>query len=237
MRYRIADLAVEMDVDGRTARQGAAYAAPAGIGPADMTVSCDIERVIARYPGARNRPDDAEYMGTGANFARQLLDFDGLQLHASAIELDGRAWLFSGPPGIGKSTHTEKWLRLFGARIINDDKPALRRLDQGWTAYGTPWSGKGGSRNVSAPVGGLAFLRRGEENRVEPLSPAQALPLLISQTPRVLTLEQTDKMLALAGRLLGEIPVWQLTCRNDDGAAYLARAYMMGERNEACADR
>ena len=35
--------------------------------------------------------------------------------------------------------------KIFGADqaiIINDDKPVLRRLEDGWYAYGTPFSGK-----------------------------------------------------------------------------------------------
>lgn len=235
-RYHIAGLSVEMEVSGRTARQGAAYAAPAGAGPADLSITCDMDRLLARHPELASRLDDAQYMGTGANFARRLLDFAGLQLHASAVEYRGRAYLFSGPCGIGKSTHTEKWLRLFGARLINDDKPALRRLESGWRAYGTPWSGKGASANLSAPIGGLAFLRRGGQNRVEVMEPAAALPLFISQTPRVLTQAQTEKMLDLADRLLREIPVWRLTCRNDDEAAVLAKRYMAGEGEALCGD-
>lgn len=227
-RYQIAGLLVDMEASGRTARQGAAYAAPAA-GAADMTVECDMERLLRRHPELASRYDDAEYMGTGANFARKLLDFDGLQLHASAVKYGGLAYLFSGACGIGKSTHTQKWLRLFGAQLINDDKPALRRLADGWHAYGTPWSGKGESTNLSAPVGALAFLRRSGENRMERLTPAQALPLLISQTPRVMSREQTETMLELADRLTREVAVWQLSCRDDDAAAELSRAYMTGE--------
>lgn len=33
----------------------------------------------------------------------------GFYLHSSAVELDGRAYLFSGKSGVGKSTHTRLW--------------------------------------------------------------------------------------------------------------------------------
>ena len=66
--------------------------------------------------------------------------YNGLMLHASAAALGGRAYLFSGPCGRGKSTHTRLWQQTFGeaVQVFNDDKPALRRLDGRWYAYGTP---------------------------------------------------------------------------------------------------
>lgn len=229
MYCKIANLLVDLEAGGRTARQAEPYRASACPGPPDLTVACDPQRVMANNPWIKDL-DMAQYMGTGADFARQLLDFSGFQLHASAVELEGRAWLFAGPCGIGKSTMAGRWVRLFGADWLNDDKPALRRLEGGWTAFGTPWSGKDGiSRPAGAPVGGLTFLRRGDENRAEPLSPARALPLFLSQTPRGLVWDGMERLLTLADRFLREVPVWRLTCRNEDEAAALARSVLCPE--------
>ncbi len=224
MDCKIADLLVRLDADGKTARQAEPYRVSACAGPPDMVVTCDPLQVMAANGWIKDL-DTARYMGTGATFAKQLLTFSGFQLHASAVELAGRAYLFSGPCGIGKSTHAEKWRRLFGADFLNDDKPALRRLDRGWMAYGTPWSGKHDlSRPAGAPVGALVFLRRGEENQIKPLSPSAALPLFLSQTPRALLWDGMERLLTLADQFLREVPVWRLTCRNEDEAAYLAQS-------------
>ena len=56
----------------------------------------------------------AAYMNSGSQFYRELLKFSGFMLHSSAIEYEGRAYLFSGPSGRGKSTHTRLWQSLFG---------------------------------------------------------------------------------------------------------------------------
>ena len=74
--------------------------------------------------------EQAVYMESGNQFYRALLDFDGMMLHASAVAVDGKAYLFSGQSGIGKSTHTGLWKQTFGdqVKLFNDDKPALRRL-------------------------------------------------------------------------------------------------------------
>ncbi len=227
-RYKIADLQVDMDVSGRTLKQAQPYESAAN-GVADIVIQCDPQAILAAYPTLKTL-ETAEYMGTGNAFARGLLEHNGFFLHSSAITLDGKAYLFSANCGTGKSTHTAKWIRLFGAEYLNDDKPALRRLDNTWYAYGTPWSGKHDlSKPVGAPVGGIAFLQRGEENTIVPLAPLDALMQLMPQTLRKLSQQQMDKLLPLVDKLLREVPVWQLTCRNDDDAAYVSHAAMTGK--------
>lgn len=224
--YRIADLLVEMEASGRTLQQARAYAAQSD-GPADIVLRCDVDEIMALNPELTDR-DTAEYMGTGAIFARELLNFSGSFLHASAVVLDGKAYLFSAPSGTGKSTHTEKWCRLFGAHYLNDDKPALRLVDGVWMAYGTPWSGKHDlSSNEGAPVGGVAVLRRGEENKIARMQPSQAMPWIMSQTTFRLDREDMDKQLALMDSFLRQVPIWQLSCRNEDAAAIVSRDAMV----------
>lgn len=228
-RYSIAGLAVEMEPVGRLLRQAAPYAVPGDSGPADLTIACDLDRIIAGSGWICDR-DTAEYMGTGTLFARGLLDFGGFQLHASAVELAGRAWLFSGPSGIGKSTLAGRWVRMFGALWLNDDKPALRRSEGLWRAWGTPWSGKHDlSRPASAPVGAAVFLRRGEGLALERLTPYEALPLFMSQVPRSLEAAQVTRLLELADQFLGKVPIWRLTCGDDDGGALLSRRTLLEE--------
>lgn len=222
--YNIADLCVQMDASGRTAQQAAPYKTEQGT--PDMVLRYDAETALKNNPQLQSL-DVAEYMLSGAVFARQLLQFEGFQLHASSVILRGHAYLFSAPSGTGKSTHTEKWVRLFEARYLNDDKPALRYKDGRWMAYGTPWSGKHDlSRPEKAPLGAIAFLRRGDENSILRLQPQEAIPYFISQTLRVITAEQMELQLQLLDQLLGDVPVYLLTCRNDDEAAWTARAAM-----------
>ena len=226
-RYLIAGLTVDMEVSGRTELQAEPYRVSAN-GPADITLTCDVRRVIELNPGLQD-PDMAQYLGMGVYFARALLPFNGTFLHSSAVLLDGKAYLFSANSGTGKSTHTEKWCRLFGARYLNDDKPALRLVDGVWMAYGTPWSGKNDlSSPEGAPVGGIAFLKRGEENAICPMDPKDAVPLLMLQSQRKLTMEQMQAQLKLADDLLRNVPIWELTCRNDDDAARVSCAAMTG---------
>lgn len=84
------------------------------------------------YPSVAD--DRLEYIYAGGQFNRKILDYGGIMIHASAVAVDGKAYLFSAPCGTGKSTHTKQWQKYFGAEravIINDDKPVLYRNSDG----------------------------------------------------------------------------------------------------------
>lgn len=151
--------------------------------------------------------------------------YNGLMLHASAAALGGRAYLFSGPCGRGKSTHTRLWQQTFGeaVQVFNDDKPALRRLDGRWYAYGTPWCGKDGiNLNQKWPLGGICFLEKSQENRIRRLPAAKALPLILAQTTYRLQPHSMELLLASLDSLLREIPVFLLENRPEEAAARLS---------------
>ena len=226
-RYEIAGLKIDMQPVGRTVQQAAPYASAVS-GEADLTIEIDTARVIENSAWIKD-DDVAYYMSSGSRFSVALLDHQGFMLHSSAIVLDGKAYLFSAPSGTGKSTHTEKWIRLFGAQYLNDDKPALRLVDGVWMAYGTPWSGKHDlSSPLGVPLGGIAFLGRDSENSIEPLEPGEALPCLMSQTVYTLSARRMDLLLGVVDQLLRSVPVWQLKCKNEDEAALLSHRVMTG---------
>lgn len=170
-------------------------------------------------------PEQMEYMESGMQFYWHLLRYNGLMLHASAAALGGRAYLFSGPCGRGKSTHTHLWQQTFGeaVQVFNDDKPALRRLDGRWYAYGTPWCGKDGiNLNQKWPLGGICFLEKSQENRIRRLPAAEALPLILAQTTYRLQPHSMELLLASLDSLLREIPVFLLENRPEEAAARLS---------------
>lgn len=207
MLYQIADLRLEMPALGDMPERMQEYRIPEG--EADLTIE-ESELNMRRW-GPVEDINMVYYMETGWTFYNKLLQFGGLMLHASAVVMDGYAYLFSGPSGMGKSTHTGMYLKAFGerARIINDDKPALRRLDGIWYAYGTPWCGKDGINiNERARLGGICFLRRGD-TRLSRLSPSAAVPYVLSQTQRRIDPEKMRLLLPTVHKLVTEIPVFE----------------------------
>lgn len=227
--YRIAELTVAMDTFGRTLSQAAAYRMEMP-GEADLVIQSDWKALQNRQPHLS--AEDCEYLTTGGSFYRQLPAFDGMMLHASAVMLEGKAYLFCAPCGTGKSTHTSLWLRRFSgrARILNDDKPALRLVDGCWYAYGTPWSGKHDiSINERAPLAGIAMLRRSAENKINPLTGAKAVAAFLEQTARPADPLLRSKLLELAVDLVEKVPVWQLLCNMEQEAAEVAYEAMRKE--------
>lgn len=176
--------------------------------------------------------DDLELMYTAQRFYIDLLKFDGFMLHSSAVEVDGRAYLFSAPSGTGKSTHTEQWLKLFGdkAQIINDDKPAIRIENGKIYAYGTPWSGKSDLNvNGGFPIGGICVLERSETNFIEPLDEGTAVFSILNQTLRPSDPQNMSMLLDLLDKVIKAVPVWRMGCNISVEAAKMAYEAMSGK--------
>ena len=177
--------------------------------------------------------DYLESLAVYRRIAELLLARDVLLFHCSALELDGRAYLFTAPSGTGKSTHARLWRQVFGDRVtmINDDKPLLRRQPDGsWRVYGTPYGGKDGLQtNTSQRVCGIVLLERGTENKIEPVSARAAYPQLLAQTyhdpqqPQALL-----RTMDLVGEM-AELPVYRLQCTISQQAVQTAYAALKGE--------
>ena len=225
MLYRIAGLLTEVPAAGGMSSRCRDYLAPdiPDTNETDITIRQELYRKDVWESAS---PELVSYMESGVQFYENLLRYNGLMLHASAVALEGRAYLFSGPCGRGKSTHTRLWQSAFGerAQVFNDDKPALRRrMDGRWYAYGTPWCGKDGiNLNQKWPLGGICFLEQAQENRIRRLSAAEALPLILAQTLYQLWAYEMELLLASLDKLLREIPVFLLENRPEEAAARLS---------------
>ena len=162
-------------------------------------------------------------------FAEYLFDRDVLMTHGSTVAVEGKAYLFTARCGTGKSTHTRLWRQVFGhrAQMVNDDKPFLRIGADGVLACGSPWSGKHGlDTNITVPLQGICILERGRENRIERITPAQALPMLLHQTHCPLAPEKQESFEKLVTRLAQTTPLWRMECNMDPQAAEVSHKAM-----------
>ena len=198
---------------------------------ADLTVTASEEEMAleTRKNHLRMAEGYVESICIYREICRRLPPLGGMLLHSAVISDGVRGYAFTANSGVGKTTHIKLWQQTFGEeiRIINGDKPILRKRDGVWYAYGTPWCGKEGwNVNTAVPLAGICFLRRGETNTVAPFgvneAVAEIMPqLLLPDDPPCLmaTLDMLDG-------LLTEVPLFELHCTISEEAARIARAAM-----------
>lgn len=155
-------------------------------------------------------------------YAQSILRFGGISVHASAVVLKKRAYLFMGKSGTGKSTHASLWLKCFaGCELLNDDNPVIKLIDNQVMAYGTPWSGKTPCyRNLSFPVAGMVRLRQACFNSFVRQKEVTAFITLL---PGCSVLRENQNLYdALCDSLVTmteRVPVGVLNCLPDENAA------------------
>lgn len=157
-------------------------------------------------------------------FAFRTACLNTLEMHASVIKCDGRAFLFLAKSGTGKSTHSSLWLKhVPGSELLNDDNPIVRFWpeDGRVICYGSPWSGKTPCyKNDSAPVGAFVRIRRCAENKIEPLDIFNAYALIYSSSSGFKAdRKMADGLHATYSSIVGVSPCYVLDCRPDEEAA------------------
>ena len=168
----------------------------------------------------------AENMLLATKFNTMLLRFDGSYIHSSALKYKDKVYLFSGPSGVGKSTHTRRWCRLFPneTKILNDDKPSFRFIDDKCYIYGTPFAGGTDIQiNEKGELGAIVFIEQASENRLVRLSAREAIVELTTQTPQKRNPAMVEKMLELHSRLISEYPIYKLYCADNDESVSVAK--------------
>ena len=164
---------------------------------------------------------------------RHMIKNDSLILHCAYMVYQGKAILFSAPSGTGKSTQAELWKQYRGSRIVNGDRALLRKIDGVWSACGWPVCGSSDiCESEDTPLYTIVMLRQGETNHIERLSPVQAFTKLYAQ----ITINQwnpafVQRAMELIEDLIGQIPVYQLTCNMTEDAVQCLEQAIFPETN------
>ncbi len=94
-------------------------------------------------------------------FINWLASFCDVIIHASAIEIDGRAFVFVGESGAGKSTMVKNLREMTGGTILGEDNIALRFIKDRFWIFGTPWHlAPENCAPIGLPLKELVFLDR-----------------------------------------------------------------------------
>ena len=103
----------------------------------------------------------------------------GFLVHAASAVRNGRAFLFAGVSGAGKTTLCR--LAPPDVALLTDEISYVRRRETAYEAFGTPFAGELAQvgENRRAPVAALYLLAQGPENRIEPVTDAGAALALL----------------------------------------------------------
>lgn len=106
----------------------------------------------------------------------------GVEVHGCAfIDPAGRAYVFAGQSGAGKSTFSRLWIDHPGVRLLSDERVVVRTDRHPIAVYGTPWHGD--AMLVSPQSGELAgvfFLHHAATHAVVPTGGALAAAQLLA---------------------------------------------------------
>jgi hypothetical protein len=99
----------------------------------------------------------------------------GFLIHASSAIRNGRAFLFSGVSGAGKTTMAR--LAPPDAALLTDEISYVIPQDDGYFAVGTPFFGELArvGENLRAPIECVYLLAKGPVNKIEPIAGADAV--------------------------------------------------------------
>lgn len=160
----------------------------------------------------------AEYSLLTGTVSEAILEQGCCIAHAVAFRHGECAWLIAAPSGVGKSTQVRTLQVLYPGEfdVICGDRPVLRLLDEGGVmAYPSPWNGKENWYGAeAAPLEGIIYLQRGEENSLRMLNMKEAaLPIYYSMIHNGSSVDKIGQVAAFEAELLKRVPVWLLSNR------------------------
>jgi hypothetical protein len=106
----------------------------------------------------------------------------GFLLHAASAVRNGRAFLFSGVSGAGKTTIAG--LAPPDVTLLTDEISYVVKDSGEYSAFGTPFAGELArvGENLRAPIAEVFLLTQGPTNKIEPLDAAVAAHALLRNT-------------------------------------------------------
>jgi hypothetical protein len=194
--------------------------------PDQVTVYCG-EEYIRQMDGGTSIVNPFSYPLDQVLLMYALAEREGMFMHAAAVEMNGKGYLFPGRSGAGKSTIS----RVFQGRghaLLSDDRVVVRKIGGAWYVFGTPWAGEAGiAENRKLPLGGMLFLRQASQGRIEGLAPAEAAERLmpVSSIPWY-DGEAVSSLLAFCEALVTNVPAYDIFFTPDPGVVELCERFL-----------
>lgn len=168
------------------------------------------------------------WMAVGLLAARRKM----LLIHSSTIVHQGKAVLFLGESGTGKSTHTRLWLQhIPDAHLLNDDSPVLSIENGMPVVYGSPWSGKTHCYHpYHFPLAAVVRLSQAPYNKIHRLNVLSAVAAIQPSCPPALAQDEcySDMIMDIISDVISSVPVFHLECLPDADAAHTSHDAIFG---------
>lgn len=153
-----------------------------------------------------------------------------LKIHASVIEKEGKALIFLGKSGTGKSTHSKLWQKYVpGCALLNDDEPIIRIMNDGTIkVFGAPWSGSTPCyRNAYAEVSAFVHLYQSDENRLTKQNGVESFTSLLQSTAIMRSdIDNRTMIISMINDILEKVSVYKLDNRPDREAVSLSETLL-----------
>lgn len=164
-------------------------------------------------------------------FEELLIRKNAIVLHASLIESEYGGILFTGPSGIGKSTQADMWAKYEKVEILNGDRPILKKENENWKAYGSPYAGSSDYYvNKSTNVKAIIVLEQSKTCSIERLKNSRAfLKLYSGMIVNTWRPDFVERVVDLTKDLIEQIPVYLLKCTPDYEAVKMLKSVLERE--------
>jgi len=135
----------------------------------------------------------------------------GVIIHSLGLDDEGRGLLFVGVSGAGKSTMANLW-QGSGSTLLSDDRIIVRRQDDRYMMYGTPWHGDAHIASPeAAPLERIYFLSRSSENQLRPVSTMEAVTqLMVCCFPPFYDRQGMAFVVEFLAQVAAEVPCYEL---------------------------
>lgn len=188
-----------------------------------MSVAKDFSRAVLSLAGNVEAQWQTFNAAVNLCYILSVVKHNTLLMHSSAVIYNGKAYLFLGKSGTGKSTHTGLWQRVLDDVVLmNDDHPVVRLWPDGKVmAYGSPWSGKTHCyKNIQAPLGGIIRIVRAEANKVVRLSGIQSYASVMTSCGGMVWEKGfADKRDETLQGIVSRVKCWNMECLPNEEAA------------------
>ncbi len=169
-------------------------------------------KAIRMRKGRRFMPNPWSYPMDRLLSSYFLAEREGMMMHAAGVDIDGKGYIFPGKSGKGKSTLSRQFLLEEGPVVLNDERVAVRKINGGFKAFGTPWPGDAEiAVNRGLPLSGMFFIHHGTHNRIRKIELGEALKRLLPlATIPWYDPEMMTKTLLLCEDLVSRVPSYDL---------------------------